>query len=137
RWLPWLPPSQQGGEVSMALEITETTMTATVNNEVIATATRTGDAWQVSTWPRPLDRSSDITALSLAERVITHGEDDPCVMECRRELAREGPPHPEHNRARRVGHGRRGGRDHVQRRLPTRPRRRRDRAQAQPPPALR
>lgn len=73
----------------MALEITETTMTATVNNEVIATATRTGDAWQVSTWPRPLDRNSAITALSLAERVITHGEDDPCVMEWRRELARD------------------------------------------------
>ncbi|TDB95349.1 hypothetical protein [Actinomadura sp. 7K534] len=73
----------------MALEITETTMTATVNNEVIATATRTGDAWHVTTWPRPLDRNSAITALSLAERVITHGEDDPCVNEWRKELARD------------------------------------------------
>lgn len=34
----------------MALEITETTMTATVNNQVIATATRTGDAWHVTPW---------------------------------------------------------------------------------------
>ncbi|MEU8340290.1 hypothetical protein [Actinomadura geliboluensis] len=73
----------------MALEITEASMTATVNGEVIATGKRVGDVWHVTTWPRPLDRNSAITALSLAERVITHGEDDPCVMEWRRELARD------------------------------------------------
>jgi hypothetical protein len=72
----------------MALEITETTMTATIKGEVIATGTRMADVWHVTTWPRPLDRNAAITALSLAERVVTHGEDDPCVMEWRRELAR-------------------------------------------------
>ncbi|WP_412516897.1 hypothetical protein K8Z49_43135 [Actinomadura madurae] len=72
----------------MALEITETTMTATVNGEVIATATRTNCGWHVTTWPRPLDRNAAITALMLAERVLTHGEDDPCVIEWRRELGR-------------------------------------------------
>ncbi|MEV0667419.1 hypothetical protein ACIBI3_37680 [Actinomadura luteofluorescens] len=63
-------------------------MTATANSEVIATSTQVGDVWHVTTWPRPLDRSSAITALSLAERVITHGGDDPCVNERRKVMAR-------------------------------------------------
>ncbi|RFS82865.1 hypothetical protein D0T12_25975 [Actinomadura spongiicola] len=71
----------------MALEITKTTMTATLNDKVIATGTRTPTGWHVTTWPTPLDRNAAITALSLAERIITHGEDDPCVIEWRRELA--------------------------------------------------
>lgn len=71
----------------MALEITENTMVADLNGEIIATATRASDGWHVTTWPCPLDRNAAITALSLAERLITHGEDDPCVMEWRRELA--------------------------------------------------
>ncbi|QXJ20617.1 hypothetical protein AGRA3207_001364 [Actinomadura graeca] len=71
----------------MALKITENRMILTVNDEPIATATRTSAGWRVSTGPRLLDRNATITALSLAERVITHGEDDPCVMEWRRELA--------------------------------------------------
>ncbi|TMQ84367.1 hypothetical protein ETD83_40880 [Actinomadura soli] len=65
----------------MALEITETTMTATVKGKVIASATRTDCGWHITTWPRSLDRNSAITALMLAERLITHGEDDPCVIE--------------------------------------------------------
>lgn len=75
----------------MAVAITETTMTASVNGHTTATATRTGRTrrtWQVSTWPRPLDRNAAFTALSPAERVITHGENDPCVIEWWRELAR-------------------------------------------------
>lgn len=71
----------------MALEITETTMTATAKGKVIATATRTDCGWHVTTHPRPLDRNSAITTLMLAERTITHGEDDPCVIEWRRELS--------------------------------------------------
>jgi hypothetical protein len=71
----------------MALRITENTMVTDLNGEIIATATRAPDGWHVTTWPRPLDRNSAITAMSLAERVITHGEDDLCVMEWRRELA--------------------------------------------------
>ncbi|SFN48271.1 hypothetical protein SAMN04489713_102162 [Actinomadura madurae] len=73
----------------MALEITETTMTATANGKVIATATRTDCGWHTTTSPRPLDRNTAITTLMLAERRITHGEDDPCVIEWRRELGRD------------------------------------------------
>ncbi|MEU8804773.1 hypothetical protein [Spirillospora sp. NPDC048819] len=72
----------------MSLVITEDTMTAVLDGEVIATGTRTDSGWHVTTWPRPLDRNAAITALSLAERVITHGEDDPCVRAWRKELAR-------------------------------------------------
>jgi hypothetical protein len=72
----------------MALEITETTMTATTNGKVIATGTRSDCGWHVATWPRPLDRNAAITALMLAERLVTHGEDDPCAIEWRRELGR-------------------------------------------------
>jgi hypothetical protein len=72
----------------MALEITEATMTATANGKVIATATRTECGWHVTACPCPLDRNAAITTLMLAERVITHGEDDPCVTEWRRELGR-------------------------------------------------
>ncbi|MGW5416677.1 hypothetical protein [Actinomadura geliboluensis] len=72
----------------MALEIRDTTMTATANGEVIATGTRSDCGWHVTTWPRPLDRNAAITALMLAERLVTHGKDDPCVIEWRRELGR-------------------------------------------------
>jgi hypothetical protein len=72
----------------MALEITDTTMTATANGKVIATGTRSDCGWHVTTWPRPLDRNAAITALMLSERLVTHGEDDPCVIEWRRELGR-------------------------------------------------
>lgn len=72
----------------MPLEITEDTMAATLSGEVIATATRTECGWHITTCPRPLDRNAAITALMLAERFITHGEDDPCVIEWRRELGR-------------------------------------------------
>lgn len=72
----------------MALEITATTMTATADGKVIATATRTDCGWHVTTCSRPVDRNTAITALMLAERLITHGEDDPCAQEWRRELGR-------------------------------------------------
>ncbi|MGI5416046.1 hypothetical protein [Actinomadura luteofluorescens] len=39
--------------------------------------------------PRPVDRNTAITALMLTERLITHGEDDPCAQEWRRELGRD------------------------------------------------
>jgi hypothetical protein len=71
----------------MALVITETTMTATHNGKVIATATRTADHWQVTTWPHPLPRNDAITAMTLAELTLTHGETHPCVIALREELA--------------------------------------------------
>lgn len=71
----------------MATEINETTMKTVLNGEVIATATLEGKVWHVSSHPVPLDRNSAITALTLAERRITHGEDDPCVKAFKEELA--------------------------------------------------
>ncbi|MFC5751696.1 hypothetical protein [Actinomadura rugatobispora] len=73
----------------MALEITATRMTATAAGKVIVTATRTDCGWHVTTCPRPVDRNTAITALMLAERLITHGEDDPCAQDLRRELSRD------------------------------------------------
>ncbi|WP_165495435.1 hypothetical protein [Actinomadura roseirufa] len=72
----------------MSIKIDEDTMTAIVNGKTIASATRTGTQWRVTTWPHPLDHNAAITALSIAERVTTHGEGDPCVAEWHRELAR-------------------------------------------------
>ncbi|GAA2140526.1 hypothetical protein [Actinomadura napierensis] len=72
----------------MSLKITETTMTVTLDGKTIATATRTGAVWYVTTWPTPLDRNGAITALTLAQLVITHGEDDPCAIDLREELSR-------------------------------------------------
>ncbi|GAA2415744.1 hypothetical protein GCM10010191_27610 [Actinomadura vinacea] len=71
----------------MSLKITETTMAVVLDGKTIATATRTPTGWQVTTWPTPLDRNGAITALTLAELTITHGKDDPCVIDLREELA--------------------------------------------------
>ncbi|GAA0220130.1 hypothetical protein GCM10009527_015470 [Actinomadura nitritigenes] len=72
----------------MARELTGLTPTATTNDKAIATATRTGKVWHATTWPTPLDRNGAITALTLAELTLTHGEDDPCVIDLREELTR-------------------------------------------------
>lgn len=72
----------------MALEISETTMIATTNGKVIATATHKGKVWHATTWPTPLDHNGAITALTLAELTLTHGENDPRVIDLREELTR-------------------------------------------------
>ncbi|GAA4096616.1 hypothetical protein [Actinomadura miaoliensis] len=71
----------------MALTITENTMSVTLDGRTIATATRSSAGWHVSTWPVPLSYNSAITALTLAERLATHGENDPFVLAWREELA--------------------------------------------------
>ncbi|QFG26510.1 hypothetical protein [Actinomadura sp. WMMB 499] len=38
-------------------------------------------------WSHPLDRNAALTALTLAEVVITHDETDSCVLERQRKLA--------------------------------------------------
>ncbi|WP_433326522.1 hypothetical protein [Spirillospora sp. CA-294931] len=71
----------------MAIQITERSMTATVDGTVIATATRVDGAWQATNWPHPLTRHQAITALSMAARLATgHNETDPLVITWRREL---------------------------------------------------
>ncbi|MGI5208402.1 hypothetical protein ACQEU6_43410 [Spirillospora sp. CA-108201] len=72
----------------MSLQINEDTMTVVLDGEAIATGTRADFGWHVTPWPRRLDRNAAITALMLAEPLITHGEEDPCVIEWRREPGR-------------------------------------------------
>ncbi|RAY16740.1 hypothetical protein DPM19_00785 [Actinomadura craniellae] len=70
------------------LKINDDRMTATFDGTEIATATRTGAVWVVSTWPYPLTYNAAITALTLAERLASgHGDDDPFVITWREELA--------------------------------------------------
>jgi hypothetical protein len=72
----------------MAITISEDRMLLTVDGAEVATATRVGDRWSVSTWPRPLTYSQAITALTLAERLSRrYGGDDPFVITWREELA--------------------------------------------------
>jgi hypothetical protein len=73
----------------MALEITDTQMTATVNGKPIATATRRGQTWHATSWPAPLTYNQAITAMTLAEREATHGPDDPFALTWREELAND------------------------------------------------
>jgi hypothetical protein len=51
----------------MAIKVCEDWMTTEHDGRVIATATRTGKRWTVSTWPHVLTRNQTITALTLAE----------------------------------------------------------------------
>lgn len=72
----------------MAIKIDEDRMTLTIDGTEIATASRTGDRWIVSTWPDTLTYNEAITALTLAERLAHgHGHDDPFVVAWREELA--------------------------------------------------
>ncbi|MCO6009739.1 hypothetical protein NE236_32690 [Actinoallomurus purpureus] len=65
----------------MAIEINDDSMSAEAAGTVIATATRAGDRWAVSTWPDALTRNQAITALTLAEWLATgHGDDDPFTI---------------------------------------------------------
>ncbi|GAB3958024.1 hypothetical protein GCM10029978_001920 [Actinoallomurus acanthiterrae] len=72
----------------MAIEINEDRMSLTVDGTEIATASRSGERWTVSTWPVPLSYNQAITALTLVER-LAHGyrDDDPFVAAWREELA--------------------------------------------------
>ncbi|MFB4314751.1 hypothetical protein [Actinomadura sp. 21ATH] len=72
----------------MALEITGNQMTATVNGNPIATATRKGRTWHATSWPAPLTYNEAITAMTLAEREATHSTTDPS----RDRLARRATP---------------------------------------------
>jgi hypothetical protein len=74
----------------MKIEITDDCMTLDNDGAIIATATRAGAGWAVTSWPlRILTRNEAITALTLAERLATgRGEDDPFVAAWREELAR-------------------------------------------------
>jgi hypothetical protein len=72
----------------MAITISEYRMLLTVDGAEVATATRVGDRWSVSTWPRPLTYNQTITALTLTERLSQgYGRDDPFVIAWREELA--------------------------------------------------
>ncbi len=73
----------------MAITINEGSMTAEIDEVVIATATRTAGHWTASNWPTALTRNQAITAMMIAEYLATgHGDDDPFVMSWREELPR-------------------------------------------------
>lgn len=63
-------------------------MTFETNGEVISQARRRpGGWWEVSHWPRFLDRDQPITALTITELLETgHDADDPLVAAPREEL---------------------------------------------------
>jgi hypothetical protein len=72
----------------MAIEINEDRMSLTIDGTEIATASRTGHRWTVSTWPDTLTYNQAITALTLAERLANgYGDNDPFVATWREELA--------------------------------------------------
>ena len=69
------------------LKITDDLMVATHEGATIATATRTGKLWTVTTWPHPLTRNQAITALTLAEHLASgNDENDPLSLMWREEL---------------------------------------------------
>jgi hypothetical protein len=73
----------------VAININDDFMTLEIDGKIIATARERVDGWwEVTNWPRFCTRNQAITALTLAERLLTgHGEDDPFVIAWREELA--------------------------------------------------
>jgi hypothetical protein len=72
----------------MAIKIDEGFISLEIDGEVVATAwQRSGGWWEVSCWPKFLDRNQAITALTVTELLHTgHGNDDPVVVALREEL---------------------------------------------------
>jgi len=71
----------------MALHINDDFMSIEVDGTVIRVAVRLGLLWRVTGWPRLLNRNEAITALTLAERLLSrHGADAPCLAASREEL---------------------------------------------------
>jgi len=70
----------------MALHIDDDCMSLEVDGTVIHAAIRVGRLWRVTGWPRILDRNEAITALTLAEWLLSgHSTDAPFVAAWREE----------------------------------------------------
>ena len=72
----------------MSIKIDEQYMCLEVADVVIATARQHADGWwEVTRWPRLLDRDQAITALTVTELLETgRTNDDPLVIALREEL---------------------------------------------------
>jgi hypothetical protein len=72
----------------MALRIDDDYMSLELNGTKTAhAAVRVGLLWRVTGWPRLLDRNEAITALTLAEWLLSgRSTDSPCVRAWREEL---------------------------------------------------
>jgi hypothetical protein len=72
----------------MKIEITDDRMQLRACDLVIATAKRrTNGLWEVSDWPKPLNRNQAITALTLIELLAAgRSNDDPLIIALREEL---------------------------------------------------
>jgi hypothetical protein len=73
----------------MALHIKDDSMSVEINGATVKAAVRLENLWRVTGWPRLLTRNEAITALTLAERLLSGGNADaPCVAAWREELAK-------------------------------------------------
>ena len=72
----------------MAIKIDDDHMTLEIGGEVVAEARREpGGSWEVTRWPRLLDRNQAISALIVTELLASgRDEDDPQVVALRKEL---------------------------------------------------
>jgi hypothetical protein len=73
----------------MALHINDDSMSLEVNGAMVKAAIRLDNLWRVTGWPRLLTRNEAITALTLAEWLLSgRCADVPCVTAWREELAK-------------------------------------------------
>jgi hypothetical protein len=72
----------------MALHITDDFMSLEINETVTATARKRDDGWwEISSWPRLLDRNQAVTALTITELLESgYPGSHPLVAELRKEL---------------------------------------------------
>jgi hypothetical protein len=73
----------------MALHISDKSMSLEINGATVNAAVRLGSLRRVTGWPRLLNRNEAITALTLAEWLLSgRSADAPCVAAWREELAK-------------------------------------------------
>jgi hypothetical protein len=72
----------------VAIKIDDELMTLEIDGKVISEARRRADDWwEVSNWPKFLNRNQAVTALIVAELLASgRGDDDPRVASLRKEL---------------------------------------------------
>jgi len=71
----------------MALHIDDDYMSLELDGSEARAAVRLGSLWRVTGWPRLLNRNEAITALTLAEWLLSgHSADAPCAVAWQEEL---------------------------------------------------
>jgi hypothetical protein len=73
----------------MALHINDASMSLEINGAKVKAAARLDNLWRVTGWPRLLTWNEAITALTLAEWLLSErSADAPCVATWQEELAK-------------------------------------------------